>query len=85
MTLGRSCAVIGLGAMGAAVTARLLEQGWQVSVSDVDPERVGAAVAIGATEAPTSPPFVIVLVATAEQLESVLAGQTWPQGRSCSS
>ncbi len=44
---------IGLGLMGTAMTQRLLERGWQVTVWNLEPERVPPLVAEGAIAAPT--------------------------------
>ena len=42
---------VGLGLMGTAMTQRLLEQGWQVTVWNLEPERVPPLVAEGAIAA----------------------------------
>jgi 3-hydroxyisobutyrate dehydrogenase len=42
---------VGLGLMGSAMTLRLLERGWSVTVWNLEPERVPPIVAAGATEA----------------------------------
>lgn len=44
-------ALIGAGAMGGAIGARLLETGTRLAVFDLDPARVAALVALGATAA----------------------------------
>lgn len=47
-------ALIGAGAMGGAIGARLLQQGRMLSVFDLDAARVAALVAKGATAAPSA-------------------------------
>lgn len=44
---------IGLGIMGTAMTLRLLERGWSVTVWNLEPERVSPLVAAGAVSAPS--------------------------------
>lgn len=44
---------IGLGIMGTAMSLRLLEQGWPVTVWNLEPERVPPLVAAGAIAAPS--------------------------------
>jgi 3-hydroxyisobutyrate dehydrogenase len=44
---------VGLGIMGTAMTLRLLEQGWPVTVWNLEPERVPPLVAAGAVAAPS--------------------------------
>lgn len=47
-------ALIGAGAMGGAIGARLLATGARLAVFDLDAEKVAALVALGATAAPTA-------------------------------
>jgi 2-hydroxy-3-oxopropionate reductase len=47
-------ALIGAGAMGGAIGARLLATGTRLAVFDLDPEKVAALVALGATAAPSA-------------------------------
>jgi 2-hydroxy-3-oxopropionate reductase len=47
-------ALIGAGAMGGAIGARLVATGAQLTVFDLDPDKVAALVAKGATTAPTA-------------------------------
>ncbi|WP_299688071.1 NAD(P)-dependent oxidoreductase [uncultured Tateyamaria sp.] len=47
-------ALVGAGAMGGAIGARLLETGQRLAVFDLDAEKVAALVALGATAAPTA-------------------------------
>ena len=47
-------ALIGAGAMGGAIGARLLATGARLTVFDLDPAKVAALVALGATAAPTA-------------------------------
>ncbi len=49
--MSRRIALIGAGAMGGAIGARLLATGTQLVVFDLDPEKRAALVAQGATEA----------------------------------
>jgi 3-hydroxyisobutyrate dehydrogenase/putative dehydrogenase len=66
---------IGLGAMGAPMAACVAGAGYEVVAFDVDPERaegVDVTVADSVAEAAESD-VLVVMVATAEQLDSVLA------------
>ena len=47
-------ALIGAGAMGGAIGARLLATGTALTVFDLDPERIEALVALGAMAAPSA-------------------------------
>lgn len=47
----RSAAVVGAGIMGSAISKRLLQRGWSLSVFDLDPAKVAALVAEGAVAA----------------------------------
>jgi 2-hydroxy-3-oxopropionate reductase len=47
-------ALIGAGAMGGAIGARLVQTGTPLVVFDLDPEKVAALVALGATAAPSA-------------------------------
>lgn len=47
-------ALIGAGAMGGAIGARLQQTGTRLAVFDLDPEKVAALVTEGATAAPTA-------------------------------
>jgi 2-hydroxy-3-oxopropionate reductase len=49
-----SLALIGAGAMGGAIGTRFLETGNRLSVFDLDPDKVAALVAKGASAAPTA-------------------------------
>lgn len=49
-----SLALVGAGAMGGAIGARLLAMGHRLAVFDLDPEKVAALCAKGATSAPTA-------------------------------
>lgn len=76
----RRVGLIGIGNMGFAMAARLLERGWDVAVRDVDARRERDAAALGAA-ARSSPSalaadrdVVIVAVVDAAQTESVLFG-----------
>ena len=49
--IGQDVAVIGAGIMGSAIATRLIETGNAVTIYDLDPVKVAALVAIGATAA----------------------------------
>ena len=74
---------IGLGLMGTAMTQRLLEQGWQVTVWNLEPERVPPLVAEGAVAAPTpaavtaASDIVILCVLHTDAVQDVVFG---PEG-----
>ena len=74
---------IGLGLMGTAMTQRLLERGWQVTVWNLEPERVPPLVAEGAIAAPTpaavaaASDIVVLCVLHTEAVHSVVFG---PEG-----
>ena len=73
-------AVVGLGAMGRAIVARLLETGHEVVAWNRSPGPVDEAVALGATAAPTAADaasrseFVITMVADPAALAGVTDG-----------
>lgn len=70
--------VVGAGNMGGAMLARLRDQGWTVSVHDINPAREHEAAALGATVRPTAAAVgahsdcVIVCVVDAAQTREVL-------------
>lgn len=70
--------IIGIGNMGFAIAARLLDAGWPVSVRDIDTAREAAARSLGATVCSTpallarESDCVIVCVVDAAQVEAVL-------------
>ena len=72
--------IVGVGNMGGAMAAHLLEQGWSVRVCDLLPQRVEALVAQGAiaaaepAAAAAGLSALIVCVVDAAQVESVLFG-----------
>lgn len=74
---------IGLGLMGTAMTQRLLEQGWGVTVWNLEPERVPPLVAQGAVAAATpagvaaASDIVILCVLHTDAVQEVVFG---PQG-----
>jgi len=74
---------IGLGLMGTAMTRRLLEQGWQVTVWNLEPDRVPPLVAEGAVAAATpaavtaASDIVILCVLHTDAVQDVVFG---PQG-----
>lgn len=71
---------IGLGIMGTAMTLRLLEQGWPVTVWNLEPERVPPLVAAGAVSAPSpaavtaASDIVILCVLHTEAVRSCVFG-----------
>jgi 3-hydroxyisobutyrate dehydrogenase-like beta-hydroxyacid dehydrogenase len=73
-------AVVGVGNMGGAMAARLLERGWPVQVHDIDPHKHTALIAVGASahaspaQAASGCAAVIVCVVDAVQCEQVLFG-----------
>lgn len=76
----RCVGIVGVGNMGGGMAARLLEQGWQVRVRDLDAAKMAALAAAGATPcgspaaAAQGAQAVIVCVVDAEQTEAVLFG-----------
>jgi 3-hydroxyisobutyrate dehydrogenase len=74
---------IGLGIMGTAMTERLLEQGWQVTVWNLEPERVPPLVAKGASAAASpaavtaASDIVVMCVLHTQAVESCVFG---PEG-----
>jgi len=73
-------AVVGVGNMGGAMAARLLERGWPVQVCDIDPAKAaalavqGAHVYADAAQAAAGCDALIVCVVDAAQTEDVLFG-----------
>jgi 3-hydroxyisobutyrate dehydrogenase len=80
MTAERRVGIVGVGNMGGAMAARLLEQGWTVRVRDLDAAKVQALEALGAqdcasaAEAAQGVAALIVCVVDAAQSEQVLFG-----------
>lgn len=72
--------LVGVGNMGGAMAAHLLESGWPVQVTDIDPVRSRVAEALGATVRPDAGQTaagcvaLIVCVVDAVQTEAVLFG-----------
>lgn len=72
--------IIGVGNMGGAMAARLLDLDWPVTVCDIDASKVAMLVALGAKAAPDGATLaaqvrtVIVCVVDAAQTEDVLFG-----------
>ncbi len=72
--------IVGVGNMGGAMAARLLDQGWAVRVRDIDPAKVDALVALGAVgcrtaaEAARGCGVLVVCVVDAAQTADVLFG-----------
>ena len=78
--MDRVVGIVGVGNMGGAMAARLLECGWQVRACDLVAERVQALVPLGGVAATTpaeaarGAQAVIVCVVDAQQAEAVLFG-----------
>jgi L-threonate 2-dehydrogenase len=78
--------IVGVGNMGGAMAARLLEQGWTVRVHDIDRRKVDALAAAGAkacadaAETAQGSSALIVCVVDAGQVEQVLFGQSGALG-----
>ncbi len=76
----RRVAIAGVGNMGGAIAQRLLDQRWPVQVVDIDPAKVAALQALGATgradpaQAALGCGVFIVCVVDAAQTEDVLFG-----------
>jgi putative dehydrogenase len=76
----RPVGIVGVGNMGGAMAARLLEAGWQVQVCDIDPHRVRALELQGAQarhtpgQCATGVAALIVCVVDSPQVEAVLFG-----------
>ncbi len=75
-----SVALIGAGAMGGAIGARLLAMGSALRIFDLDPERISALVAEGgvgassAADAAQQTPYVIVSLNAAKIVEAAVFG-----------
>lgn len=78
--MGRNIALIGAGAMGGAIGARFCETGHNLSVFDLDPEKVAVLVEKGATAAPSAAEaarhsdFVITSLNAARIVEAAVFG-----------
>jgi L-threonate 2-dehydrogenase len=76
----RRVAIVGVGNMGGAIAQRILDQRWPVQVFDVDPAKMAALKALGATprddaaQAAIGCGVLIVCVVDAAQTEEVLFG-----------
>jgi L-threonate 2-dehydrogenase len=76
----RRVAIVGVGNMGGAIAQRLLDQRWPVQVFDIDPAKMAALKALGATprddaaQAAIGCGVLIVCVVDAAQTEEVLFG-----------
>ncbi len=72
--------IVGVGNMGGAMAARLLEAGWRVQVCDIDPHRVrvlelqGAQVRHTPVQCASGVAALIVCVVDSPQVEAVLFG-----------
>jgi 3-hydroxyisobutyrate dehydrogenase len=73
--------IVGVGAMGGAIAANLLAQGFDVVVRDIVPERVAALVALGARPADSAAQvaegaaIVLTVVVDSAQTEAVVFGE----------
>lgn len=71
---------IGIGNMGFAMMARLLSQGWQVAVHDIDPTKMQQAHALGATSCAAAAEVAelcavtFIVVVDADQVQQVMLG-----------
>jgi putative dehydrogenase len=78
--MDKTVGIVGVGNMGGAMAARLLEQGWRVRVCDIDADKVAALEALGAVgcadaaSAAEGAQALIVCVVDAAQTEQVLFG-----------
>jgi L-threonate 2-dehydrogenase len=76
----RRVAIVGVGNMGGAIAQRILDQRWPVQVFDIDPAKMAALKALGATprddaaQAAIGCGVLIVCVVDAAQTEEVLFG-----------
>jgi L-threonate 2-dehydrogenase len=76
----RRIGIVGVGNMGGAMAARLLDCGWPVQVCDIDPRRTRAMAALGASVCATPAQCaadcdaLIVCVVDAAQTDAVLFG-----------
>ena len=76
----RRVAIVGVGNMGGAIAQRILDQRWPVQVFDIDPAKMTALKALGATprddaaQAAIGCGVLIVCVVDAAQAEEVLFG-----------
>jgi len=68
--MSRKLALVGAGAMGGAIGARLLETGNELSVFDLDPEKVAVLVEKGAVAAASAAEAASGAVATITSLNS---------------
>jgi 3-hydroxyisobutyrate dehydrogenase-like beta-hydroxyacid dehydrogenase len=81
MSSGGRLAVMGLGAMGLPIAAKLLEAGFDVVGVDVAEEarrrfaELGASTVAGAGAVPSDVGAVLILVVTADQVRAVLFGE----------
>jgi len=72
--------VIGAGAMGGAMAARLIDRGFDVAVRDIDSNRQTALIAAGAVGYPTPAALaaavdvIFIVVVNAQQINEVLTG-----------
>ncbi len=80
MAAERTVGAVGVGNMGGAMAARLLEHGWAVQVCDIDPAKAGALQALGArrcatpADAARGVSALAVCVVDAAQTREVLFG-----------
>ena len=81
--MSQKIALIGAGAMGGAIGARLVQMGQDLTVYDLDAEKVAALVSLGATAASSAAmaaaqaDFVVISLNAAQIVERAVFG---PQG-----
>ncbi|WP_051324578.1 NAD(P)-dependent oxidoreductase [Candidatus Solirubrobacter pratensis] len=82
MTAGERCGVLGVGALGSAIAARLAAVGVEVAAYDVDADRVAALAELG-VDAADSPggladrsDIVLVVLPDTPEIETALGGET---------
>jgi len=87
MSLDQKVTVIGVGNMGGAMAANLLNRGWRVDVCDLDPAKVEGLTSLGAlaldmpAQAAINSIAFMVCVVDAAQTEAVLFGDCGLAGR----
>jgi 3-hydroxyisobutyrate dehydrogenase-like beta-hydroxyacid dehydrogenase len=82
VTAVERCGVLGVGALGAAIAARIAAKGLEVAACDLDAERVAALaeVGVGAADSPCDladrSDVVLVVLPDTPEIEAVLGGET---------
>jgi 2-hydroxy-3-oxopropionate reductase len=82
VTVAERCGVLGVGALGAAIAARLATAGLEVAAYDLDPERVAALAEVG-VDAASSPSdlaersdVVLVVLPDTPEIGAALGGES---------